>query len=122
MKLKDCLPKILVGLLFFLFCFIIIGHVMKNSILEGMKNNEKNDNNDDNNSSAPSVSKNAGDIQFLKESMNELKKKVKQNSKDIAKLNKESEQVKKNTKAINHNSNAIMKANTAQISGKKKKQ
>jgi peptidoglycan hydrolase CwlO-like protein len=124
MKLKDCLPKILVGLLFFLFCFIIIGHVMKNSILEGMKNNKDDEDhevNEHSSGSTPNVSNNTGDIQFLKESMKELKKKVMENHKDIAKLDQEAEQVKKNTKAIHHNSNAIMKANISQLSGRKKK-
>ena len=122
MNLKSCLPKTLILLLFFLFCFVIVGHFMRDSILEGMENNSNNESDDDENSDDDDnnlSSQNSGEIQFLKSSMKELQEKVKENQQDIAKLNHVLEQVKKNTKAIHHNSKAIMKATTSQLSNKK---
>ncbi len=95
-------------------------HCFENNVLEGLENSTTDEDDDDDDGSCQATpAKNSGDIQFIKNSLNQLKAKVENNTSEIAKLNEAKEQVKKNTKMINHNSNAILKATTTQVGNKK---
>lgn len=112
------LPKILICVLLFLFGIAIIYDYLKKDILEGLEN--PNSDEEDNSSSCQATpSKNSGQIEFIRNSLEQLKAKVENNTKNLAKLNEEKEEVKKNRNMINHNSKAILKATTASKLSKK---
>lgn len=113
------LPKIFICVLLVFFCLLIVYHFSKNDILEGLKvqegleNPETDDEDDDSSSCGASPSKNSGQIEFIRNSLEQLKEKVDNNTKKLAKLNEAKEEVEKNRKMINQNSKAILKATTA---------
>lgn len=134
----NILSKILIISLYILFCALIISHFFRKSHgnLEGLTvvDNNTNSNTDDDdtdskitnttkyqnygNSDLPST--NQGNIQYLKEMMNNLESQVNNNKINIAKIMDEKEQVERNTEAIKQNSKAIVKATTSQFAIDKK--
>lgn len=110
------LPKTLIYILLFLFSIAIIYNYFRKDILEGLENEEDDDDSD---SCKATPAQNSGQIEFIKNSLEQLKASVEKNTAKLAKLDDAKEQVEKNTNHINQNSKAIMKATTASKLSKK---
>lgn len=118
LSISKNLPKIFICILLFLFSIAIIYHYFRKDILEGFENPD--DEEDDDNESRQTISaKNSGQIEFIKNSLNELKATVEKNTSKLAKLDDAKTQVEKNTNHINQNSKAIMKATAGSKLSKK---
>lgn len=118
LSISKNLPKILICVLLFLFSIAIIYHYFRKDILEGFENADEEE--DDDNDSRQTISaKNSGQIEFIKNSLNELKATVEKNTSQLAKLDDAKTQVVKNTNHINQNSKAIMKATAGSKLSKK---
>jgi len=113
------LPKMLICILLFIFSIAMVYHYFRKDILEGFENSDEDD--DDNNSGScqATPAQNSGQIEFIKNSLEQLKATVEKNTQELAKLNGAKEQVEKNTNHINQNSKAILKATAASKLSKK---
>lgn len=112
------LPKILICVLLFVFSIAMMYHYFRKDILEGIENPDEDE--DDNGGSCKATpAQNSGQIEFIKNSLEQLKATVEKNTEKLAKLDDAKQQVEKNTNHINQNSKAIMKATTASKLSKK---
>ena len=111
------LPKTLICVVLFLFSVAMMYHYFKKDLLEGFENEDEDD--DSSSSCQATPAQNSGQIEFIKNSLQQLKATVEKNTKELAKLNDAKEQVEKNTNHINQNSKAIMKATAASKLSKK---
>ena len=104
------LPKILICILLFIFSIAIMYHYFRKDILEGFENPDEDEDDNDSGSCQTTSARNSGQIEFIKNSLEQLKVTVEKNTQELAKLNDAKQQVEKNTNHINQNSKAIMKA------------
>lgn len=120
LSISKSLPKIFICVLIIFFCIVIVYHFSKKDILEGLENPDSDDEDNDNSSScAASPAQNSGQIEFIRNSLQQLKKKVENNTQKLAKLSEAKEEVEKNRKMINQNSKSILKATGAAKLSKK---
>jgi hypothetical protein len=113
------LPKIFISIILIFFSFIILYYFLNKNILEGLENQDSDSEDDDSSSCGASPAQNSGQIEFIKNSLEQLKQKVENNTKKLAKLSEAKEEVKKNRKMINQNSKSILKATGASKLSKK---
>lgn len=111
------LPKMLICILLFIFSIAMMYHYFRKDLLEGLENPDEDD--DDSGSCQATPARNSGQIEFIKNSLEQLKATVEKNTQELAKLNGAKEQVEKNTNHINQNSKAIIKATGASKLSKK---
>lgn len=113
------LPKIFICVLLFLFGIAIIYHYFRKDILEGFENVDEEEDEDSGSSCQATPAKNSGQIEFIKNSLIQLKAEVEKNTSKLAKLDDAKTQVEKNTNHINQNSKAILKATAGSKLSKK---